>query len=68
MVNGEFITSESTSCKDNNEIVEHFNIYFTNIESCLNSKLPKTGEDPKTTYKTQYCKFFCAPTGPAEYR
>ena len=46
MVNDKFTTSEGTSITDKNEIVEQFNKYFTNIGSSLNSKLPKTGEDP----------------------
>ena len=60
MVNDKFISSEGTSCTDKNEIVEQNNKYFTKIGSSLNSKLPKTGEDPTqhTTHKTQYCKFY----------
>ena len=57
MVNDKFTTSEGTSITDKNEIVEQFNKYFTNIGSSLNSKLPKTGEDPIQHIK-QYCKFF----------
>ena len=66
MVNGKFITSEGTSCTDKNEIVEQFNKYFTNIGSSLNSKLPKTGEDPTQHLKHNTASFFCAPTDPTE--
>ena len=71
MVNDKFITSEGTSCTDKNEIVEQFNTYFTNIGSSLNSKLPKTGEDPTQHIKHNtasffLCTFFCAPTDPTE--
>ena len=66
MVNDKFITSEGTSCTDKNEIVEQFNKYFTNIGSILNSKLPKTGEDPTQHIKHNTESFFCAPTDPTE--
>ncbi len=42
------------------------NAYFTNIGSCLNSKLPKTGEDPTQHIKHNTASFFCAPTDPTE--
>ena len=66
LVNDKFITSEGTSCTDQNEIVEQFNSYFTNIGSSLNSKLPKTGEDPTQHIKHNTASFFCAPTDPTE--
>ena len=66
MVNDKFITSEGTSCTDKNEIVEQFNKYFINIGSILNSKLPKTGEDPTQHIKHNTESFFCAPTDPTE--
>ena len=66
MVNEKFITSEGASCADKNEIVEQFNKYLTNIGSCLNSKLPKTGEDPTQHIKPNTASFFCAPTDPTE--
>ena len=66
MVNDKFITSEGTSCTDKNEIVEQFNKYFTNIGSILNSKLPKTEEDPTQHIKHYTESFFCAPTDPTE--
>ena len=66
MVNDKFITSEGTSCTDKNEIVEQFNKYFTNIGSILNSKLPKSGEDPTQHIKHNTESFFCAPTDPTE--
>ncbi len=46
--------------------MEQFNKYFTNIGSCLNSKLPKTGEDPTQNIKHNTASFFCAPTDPIE--
>ena len=59
LVNDKFITSEGTSCTDQNEIVEQFNNYFTNIGSSLNSKLPKTARGgPNPTHKTQFSKLF----------
>ena len=66
MVNDKFITSEGTSCTDKNEIVEQVNKYFTNIGSSLNSKLPKTGDDPTQHIKHNTASFFCAPTDPTE--
>ena len=66
MVNDKFTTSEGTSITDKNEIVEQFNKYFTNIGSSLNSKLPKTGEDPIQHIKHNTASFFCAPTDPTE--
>ena len=66
MVNYKFITSKGTSYTDKNEIVEQFNKYFTNIGSYLNSKLPKTGEDPTQHIKHNAASFFCAPTDPTE--
>ena len=66
LVSDKFITSEGTSCTDQNEIVEQFNNYFTNIGSSLNSKLPKTGEDPTQHIKHNTASFFCAPTDPTE--
>ena len=38
--------------------MEQFNKYFTNIGSSLNSKLPKTGEDPTQHIKRNTAKFF----------
>ena len=64
MVNDKFITFEGTSCTDKNEIVEQFNKYFTNIGSSLNSKLPKTGEDPTHHIKHNTASVFGAPTDP----
>ena len=61
MENDKFIT-----CTDKNEIVEQFNKYFTNVGSSLNSKLPKTGEDPTQHLKHNTASFFCAPTDPTE--
>ena len=66
MVNDKFITSEGTSCTDKNEIVEPFNKYFTSIGSSLNSKLPKTGEDPTKHIKHNTASFFSAPTDPTD--
>ena len=66
IVNDKFITSEGNSCTDKHEIVEQFNKYFTNIGSCLNSKLPRTGEDPTQHIKPNTASFFCAPTDPTE--
>ena len=66
MVNDKFTTSEGTSITDKNEIVEQFNKYFTNIGSSLNSKLPKTGEDPIQHIKHNTASFFCASTDPTE--
>ena len=66
MVNDKFTTSEGTSITDKNEIVEQFNKYFTNIGSSLNSKLPKTGEDPIQHIKHNTASFLCAPTDPTE--
>ena len=64
IVNDKFITFEGNSCTDKNEIVEQFNKYFTNIGSCLNSKLPRTGTQLNTSNPT--ASFFCAPTDPTE--
>ena len=61
-----FITSEGNSCTDKNEIVEQFNKYFTNIGSCLNSKLPRTEEDPTQHIKPNTASLFFAPTDPTE--
>ena len=61
-----FLNCEGTSCTDKNEFVEQFNTYFTNIGSCLNSKLPKTGKDPTQHIKTQCCNCFCAHADPTE--
>ena len=66
MVNDKFTTYEGTSITDKNEIVEQFNKYFTNIGISLNSKLPKTGEDPIQHIKHNTASFFCAPTDPTE--
>ena len=67
MVNDKFTTSIGTSISDKNEIVEQFNKYFTNIGSSLNSKLPKTGEDPIQHIKHNTASSFCAaPTDPTE--
>ena len=66
MVNDKFTTSEGNSITDKNEIVEQFNKYFTNIGSSLNSKLPKTGEDPLQHIKHNTASFLCAPTDPTE--
>ena len=46
--------------------MEEFNKYFTNIGSSLNSKLPKTGEDPTQHIKHTTASFFRAPTDPNE--
>ena len=64
IVNDKFITFEGKSCTDKNEIVEQFNKYLTNIGSCLNSKLPRTGTQLYTSNPT--ASFFCAPTDPTE--
>ena len=61
MVNYKFTTSEGNSITDKNEIVEQFNKYFTNIGSSLNSKLPKTGEDPLQHIKHNTASFFVHP-------
>ena len=70
MVNDKFTTSEGSFCNfcitEKNEIVEQFNKYFTNIGSSLNSKLPKTGEDPIQHIKHNTASFFYAPTDPTE--
>ena len=58
IVNDKFITSEDTNCTYKNEIVEQFNKYFTTIGSCLNSKLPKKGEDPTQHIKPNTANFF----------
>ena len=42
------------------------NKYFTNIGSSLNSKLPKTGEDPIQHIKHNTASCLCAPTDPTE--
>ena len=46
--------------------MEKCNKYLTNIGSSLNSKLPKTGEDPIQHIKLNTASFFCAPTDPTE--
>ena len=66
MVNDKFTYSEGTSITKKNEIVDQFNKYFTNIGSSLNSKLPKTGEDPIQHIKHNAASFLCAPTAPTE--
>ena len=67
-VNDTFITSEGTSCTDKNEVVDQFKKYFTNIGSCLNSNLPKTGDDPTQHIRHNNASCFCAPTDPTEIK
>ena len=62
----QFITSDGNCCTDKNNIVNHFNEYFTGIDTNLNAKLPLTAQDPTHFINNNSVNFFSAPTCPAE--
>ena len=66
IINDKFITSHGNCCTDKNNMVNHFNEYFTSIGTNLNAKLPLTAQDPTHFINNNSVNFFSARTCPAE--